>query len=277
VHRDRKIRLAVLVSVVVLLGAAVFVYQKMDNARVDPPPSLPAALTAQQMPADDETTAPETITANPGVTPSATKPLTPSELATAAEPTLPIGGRKWRIGISAGHGGRTGAHIGSDPNTGIWEDDLNLDVALAVNEAFQARGFETLMNRTTDVWIKKDPKIAMFRAFNPDVLLEFHFNTYEGVENPTGLEVYYYTERPGQKEMAELLAARAGAALGGKFKAVGDAEDPFYVCTRFTIGLLVECAYMDQKSDLQRLDTAAERQAFANACVDAVAEYLNSL
>jgi N-acetylmuramoyl-L-alanine amidase len=174
------------------------------------------------------------------------------------------------MGISAGHGGNTGAYA-----NGVWEDVKTLEVALAVNKEFNARGYTTLMNRTDNAKCDKETKLALYKAWNPDILLEFHYNI--GTGKSEGLEVWYDSGNANGKRLAELLADKLSAVVGLKNRgAKGDDNSPlggFYVCGSFPLGVLVECAFLDNPNDVKKLDSTAAREKFVKATVDAVAEF----
>ncbi|MDR3344834.1 MAG: N-acetylmuramoyl-L-alanine amidase [Oscillospiraceae bacterium] len=175
-----------------------------------------------------------------------------------------------RVGISAGHGGNTGAYSG-----GVYEDVKTLAIALAVNKEFTSRGYETLMNRTDNSKCDKETKLALYQPWRPDILLEFHYNIGGGTAE--GLEVWYDSGNAEGKRLAELLAPRLSAAAGLKNRgAKGDDYAPggnFYVCSSFPIGILVECAFLDNPNDVKKLDSTASKEKFAKAVAEVAAEF----
>ncbi|MDR0883037.1 MAG: N-acetylmuramoyl-L-alanine amidase [Oscillospiraceae bacterium] len=192
--------------------------------------------------------------------------------------TQKSGGRNGlRIAVIAGHGGNTGAHVGADLSTAIWEDAKNLEIALAANEELRARGYDTKMNRTNNAISTKEEKLKMFKEYKPDVLLEFHHNI-SGTGKAEGLEVWYDSGNAKGQKLAELLAPRLAASVGLKNRgAKGDDYAPqgsFYIVGSFPVALLIECAFLDNPNDLTKLNTAAKRTKFAKAAADVVDEYL---
>ena len=177
-----------------------------------------------------------------------------------------------KIGISAGHGGNTGAYAG-----GVFEDVKNLAMAQAVNSEFTARGYTTKMNRTDNSKCDKDTKLALYKAWGPDILLEFHYNsTAKGDGSASGLEVWYKDGNARGKKLAELLADRLSAAAGLRNRGAKSDKSVggFYVCQSFPVAVLIECAFLDNPDDVKKLDSAAARQKFARAAADAVEEFL---
>jgi len=184
------------------------------------------------------------------------------------------GGGAQRVGISAGHGGNTGASVVVN-GTRIYEDGKNLAIARAVNKEFSDRGYNTLMNRNDNSRCDKDTKLALYGAYRPTMLLEFHYNI--GGGKAEGLEVWYKDGCANGKRLAEILAARLSASAGLRNRgAKSDKNSPggsFYICQSFPLAVLIECAFLDNPNDVRKLDSASARQRFAKAALDAVEEF----
>ncbi|MCL2022840.1 MAG: N-acetylmuramoyl-L-alanine amidase [Oscillospiraceae bacterium] len=179
-----------------------------------------------------------------------------------------------KIGISAGHGGNTGASVMVNGKR-VYEDTLNLDVALAANKAFTAKGYPTLMNRMDNSASPKDEKLALFRPWKPEVYLEFHFNIGGTSSNPaTGLEVWYKEGDAEGKRLAEILARKLSASVGIKNRGAKTGIN-FYICNAFPLGVLIECGFLNNANDRAKFNSALARQKFAQATLEAVEEFLN--
>lgn len=74
--------------------------------------------------------------------------------------------------IDAGHGG---AEPGTS-NGGIIEKNLNLDVALRLNEVLTGIGYTTYMTRTSDVTLSKEDRYTFCNNTDSSVLLSVHHN-----------------------------------------------------------------------------------------------------
>lgn len=175
-----------------------------------------------------------------------------------------------KVGVSAGHGGNTGASYPTGKN---YEDPLNLEVAFAVDSELKARGYATLMWRTDNKEDSKTEKMAAYQPWGAQELLEFHHNIGGG----TGLEVWYQDGNSEGKRLAEILAKKLSAAVGLTNRgAKPDSKSwlgSYYICQSFPLGFLVECGFLDNAEDLKKLAAPGAREKLAKALGDALDEY----
>ena len=160
-------------------------------------------------------------------------------------------------------------HGGSDPGAvanGFEEEDLNLAIGIACSDELVRHGVAVMMSRTKD---EDDPMaevIAECNAFNPDLAADIHNNAGGG----DGAEVYHHHGGGNSKKMAQnilnSIAAIGQNSRGIKTKLRADGRD-YYAFIRDTKppAVIVECAFVDNKKDLQIIDTAAEQKAMGIA------------
>jgi len=88
--------------------------------------------------------------------------------------------------IDAGHGGK-------DPG-GYWygttEKRLCLDVAKRLQTALQAKGFKTVMTRTTDVYVELSDRAAKANRYRNAIFVSIHFNASRD-RSISGFETHY--------------------------------------------------------------------------------------
>jgi len=136
-------------------------------------------------------------------------------------------------------------------------------------------GIETKISRTTDCDSSIKSKVAASNAFKANVCMDIHINAGGG----DGSEVYYSHVSPNGKKLAQsivdaTLAIRQNTR-GIKVRLDKDGTD-YYGMIRETDApaVLVECAFIDNATDIQIINTEAKRKVFGYAIADGVAKYL---
>lgn len=176
-----------------------------------------------------------------------------------------------RVYVGIGHGG-------SDPGAvanGFKEKDLTLSIGKYCNERLKQYGIETKISRTTDCDSSINSKVSASNAFGADVCMDIHINAGGG----DGSEVYYsHTSAPGKKlaqSIVDAMSAIGQNTRGIKTRLSSSGNDYFgMIRDTDAPAVLVECAFIDNKTDLVIIDTEAERKVFGYAIADGVAKYL---
>ncbi len=176
-----------------------------------------------------------------------------------------------RVYVGIGHGGSDSGAVGN----GFKEKDLTLSIGKYCNERLKQYGIETKISRTTDCDSSINSKAAASNAFKADVCMDIHINAGGG----DGSEVYYSHVSPNGKKLAQsivdaTLAIRQNTR-GIKTKLDTDGTD-YFGMIRMTDApaVLVECAFIDNATDIQIINTEAKRKVFGYAIADGVAKYL---
>jgi N-acetylmuramoyl-L-alanine amidase len=170
-----------------------------------------------------------------------------------------------------GHGG---ADSGAAAN-GFLEKDLNLPIALACNEVLARHGVITLMSRTTDENDTLNEEIRECNAFSPDLAIDIHNNAGGG----DGAEAFYHYKGGASKTLADNVLAEIVAigqnSRGAKIKKGSDGRD-YYGFIRETVApaVIVECAFVDNRADMNIIDTEAERKVMGIAIAKGILKTL---
>lgn len=160
-------------------------------------------------------------------------------------------------------------HGGNDPGAvanGVKEKDLNLSIAKACAAELERHGVAVRMSRTKDENDSLDEEIKECNAFDPDVAVDIHNNAGGG----DGAEAYYHYKGGLSKTLAEKILAEVVKigqnSRGAKTKLNSSGTDYFgFIRETIPPAVIVECAFVDNKTDLQIVDTAAEQKAMGVA------------
>lgn len=138
-------------------------------------------------------TSPDTvITANPPSEPrklpAVMTPPSTITIPTSSQAAQRLGranGRK-TIVIDPGHGGKDPGAV----DNGVREKDVNLAVGLELMKVLNARGYNAVMTRATDVYLKLQERTDIANNVNADLFVSVHVNALPTRKSMTGFEIY---------------------------------------------------------------------------------------
>jgi N-acetylmuramoyl-L-alanine amidase len=157
-----------------------------------------------------------------------------------------------KIFLGVGHGGTDSGAIGN----GFKEKDLNLSIALACNKILVNHGVTVMMSRTKDENDSISEEIKECNDFKPDLAIDIHNNAGGG----DGAECFYHCNGGKGKTLAENVLAeivKTGQNSRGIKTRVNSSGKDYYAFIRETTApaIIVECAFIDNSTDIQILDT----------------------
>ncbi len=173
-----------------------------------------------------------------------------------------------RVVVDAGHGGKDqGAS-----RSGVLEKHLNLQVAMRLKRALEARGMTVYMTRDRDEYLTLAQITQITNRIRPDVFVSVHHNA---SNNPAihGIETYYYT--PQSKPLADKIHRKMVSNVKSPDRGVRKAM--FYVIHHTSVpAVLCEVGYVSNPSELRDLTTEQRQIMEADAIAEGVVEYLRS-
>ncbi|HEY2435149.1 MAG TPA: N-acetylmuramoyl-L-alanine amidase [Vicinamibacterales bacterium] len=217
-----------------------------------------------------------------------------------------------RVVIDAGHGGHDpGAH-----GNGINEAELTLDVALRLRALLEKADIDVVMTRDTDVFIPLEERTAIANRESADLFLSIHANASRNPQ-AHGIETYYlnFATNPEAESVAARENAASGqpmhslpdivkaialhdksnesrefadsvqksmarqlAAKNKTLRDLGVKQAPFVVLIGAVMpSVLAEISFVTNRQDAAMLKTAAYKQQIAQALMDAIQNYQQSL
>ncbi len=159
------------------------------------------------------------------------------------------------IVLDAGHGGKDSGALGKD-NTK--EKDLNLKVVTRLNRKLLEKGYEVLLTRDEDEYVKLLERAAVSNKNNAEIFLSVHFNS---STNPaaSGIEVLYGSENTVKlksveqkhlsKELLDALVEETDAVNRG----VKNRPDLVVLNTTRSVSALVELGFLSNSNDLEKV------------------------
>ena len=176
-----------------------------------------------------------------------------------------------KVFIGVGHGG-------SDPGAvanNVKEKDLNLSIALACRDMLEWHGVSVKMSRTKDENDSISEEVAECNAYAPDLAVDIHNNAGGG----DGGEVFYHHGGGKGKTLAENILAemvKVGQNSRGIKTRVNSQGKDYYAFIRNTScpAVIVECAFVDNASDLKILASESQRKAMGEAIAKGILKTL---
>ncbi|HLS90503.1 MAG TPA: N-acetylmuramoyl-L-alanine amidase [Limnochordia bacterium] len=186
----------------------------------------------------------------------------------AQEPIAPLTGLL--IVLDPGHGGddRGVCHFESD----LIEKEINLDLALRLQEQLEKAGARVLLTRADDTFVPLDERARIANDAEAHLFLSLHVNRIPGHPDCFGAQAFYF---PGSKEgerLAQLLQEELikidpenyRSPLPGNYRVLRLTTMP---------GALVEIGFMTSARDRELIATAEYRDQVAMAITQGVIRF----
>lgn len=190
---------------------------------------------------------------------------------------------KQTIIIDPGHGGVDPGKVGID---GSYEKDINLDIALKVQEILEDRGYEVILTRKTDDGLYEESdsnkKVADMKArcqiieeSQAELVVSIHQNSFSQ-ENISGAQVFYYEH----STQGALLASKIQAAMQqmvdeGNNREI-KANSTYYMLLHTPCPtVIVECGFLSNANEAKLLGTDEYQAKVAGAISQGIIDFLN--
>lgn len=166
-----------------------------------------------------------------------------------------------KVFISCGHGG-------ADPGAVkyIVEKEYTLKTGLELANILKSAGIDVMMSRTTDIETDLNEKVRRCNAYNPDLVVDVHFNAGGGA----GFEIYHSRVGGTGKALAENINAEMEKIMksrGVKTK-IGSGGKDYFAIIRDTDApaVLTEGGFVDSKEDAEfiKVNYKAIARAYAH-------------
>lgn len=190
--------------------------------------------------------------------------------------------------IDAGHGGEDG---GTQSAAGMYEKEVNLEIARLLDIMLRAGGVHTVMTRTEDVLLydrnvdyhgrKKVLDLAERRRIAEEtehaVFVSIHMNSFPE-ERYQGLQVFYSPNDTASQALAELIQKSAKEYLQPQNeRKIKKATSAIYLLDRLQCpAVLVECGFLSNPQEAELLSQEEYRKALAFTLFCSVMSYISS-
>lgn len=167
--------------------------------------------------------------------------------------------------IDPGHGGHDkGCQWGR-----VYEKHLCLDTSLRLENTLKSRGFRTAVLRRSDYFISLPQRVTMASKYRSAIFVSVHYN-FTWREAASGIETFYHSAE--SRSLATyvqngMLRKVRGLNRGAKFAR-------YYVIRNTKMpSILVECGFVSNKGERDKMRKAWYRQAVADGIADGIVEF----
>jgi len=174
-----------------------------------------------------------------------------------------------KVAIDAGHGGSDPGAIGN----GLYEKDINLNIAQRLKSLLENCGIEVVMTRADDSFISLSQRCNIANTHQVNLFDSIHINA-SGVGSAAGVEIHVL----GKGGQAEVAANKILPHLtrNGSFYNRGIKVSNFQVLRDTAMpAVLTENGFIDNIFDAGQLSNLVVLQAIAEAHAKGICEYFN--
>ena len=186
--------------------------------------------------------------------------------------------------IDAGHGGEDSGAIGAN---GVYEKNLNLEIAFEVGNSLSEEGYAVVYTRTEDKLLYSESenikglrKISDLKnrckltlEYPQAIFVSIHMNSY-GDSKYSGLQVYYSENDANSKILASSIQSSVKNSLQPTNNRVIKAGKDMYVLENVeNAAVLVECGFITNLEECEKLSEKEYQKQLSSAIVCGIIEY----
>ena len=184
--------------------------------------------------------------------------------------------------LDAGHGGFDGGAVSV---TGTAEKTLNLDTTLTLAALLKAQGYRVILTRETDTELTHEDggsrkmqdlkgRLAVMTEHPAIPFLSIHMNKFPQAQYH-GLQVYYTQNETSAKSLADTIQAAVKEGIQPENdRATKPATSAIFLLHKATSpAILIECGFLSNEEEAQRLEDPAYRTALCLAIATAYGEW----
>ena len=206
-----------------------------------------------------------------------------TEAHTSPYESLPV------VIIDAGHGGEDGGAVGVN---GCAEKDINLAIALELEQMLRAVGIKTRLTRSTDILLydkdsdykghKKeqdlDTRLAIAEEYESAIFISIHMNSFPQ-QKYSGLQVYYSPNSPTSAVIARKIQDLAVTSIQPNNKRkIKQSDENIYLLSKINHpAILIECGFLSNPEECAALCSAEYRSRLCAVFYAAIADFYNGM
>lgn len=205
--------------------------------------------------------------------------------AQTASGSVAVSKEKPCVVIDAGHGG---ADPGKVSAGGALEKDINLEIAIKLQQFLEQEDVEVVLTRDSDAGLYDENasnkkvqdmkrRVELIESTRPVVTVSIHQNSYHE-EYVHGAQTFYYANSEQSKELAEKIQQVLLNTIDRNNTRVAKANDSYYLLkkTSFPI-VIVECGFLSNREEAQKLESDYYQEKLAWAIHMGILQYLNEI
>lgn len=184
--------------------------------------------------------------------------------------------------IDPGHGGRDPGKVGISTTL---EKEINLEIALYLEELLKSQDIKVIMTREDDKDLSKTStnfkasdmkeRISLIQKSNADLVISIHQNSYT---DPAvyGAQCFYYSNSQESKELASIIQNQIITSTNQtKIREIKENNDYYLLKHSPLPTVIVECGFLSNPEEEQLLLTETYQRKMAWAIHLGILQYLN--
>lgn len=169
--------------------------------------------------------------------------------------------------IDAGHGGEDSGAIAEN---GVYEKDINLDIAKKLRDMLRATGFNVVMIREEDISIYDEgnetlrqkkvsdmrKRVGIVNSNSNNILVSIHQNKFDKKQF-SGSQIFYSKNNENSVKLAQSVhQSIRGLLQPDNDRELKAANKDIYLLNKATVpAVIVECGFLSNDEDLKKLCT----------------------
>ena len=185
--------------------------------------------------------------------------------------------------IDPGHGGMDSGKVGIN---GIYEKDINLQMAFLLKSALEQEGYYVIMTRDGDYGLYEDSasntkvqdlknRIRLIEETAPLLVISIHQNSYTA-ESIKGAQVFYYETSAEGNALADCIQNRMIQDVDPANHRVAKGNDTYYLLKKTpATTVIVECGFLSNYEEAELLCTEEYQEKMVNAITAGILDYVD--
>lgn len=187
-------------------------------------------------------------------------------------------GERIKIVLDAGHGGTDSGAVSTIDKT-VMEKTLNLDMIERLNERFLMLGYDVILTRSEDEYIKLLDRARISNTSEADIFLSIHFNSTDN-SSSKGIEVLYASEKNviiksvEQVHLAKAIQKELIESTDSANRGVKNRADLIVLNKTKNVAALCELGFLTNREDMENITNSSYLDTMADAIVRGVENYV---
>ena len=187
--------------------------------------------------------------------------------------------------LDAGHGGEDPGAVGSN---GVYEKDLNLQIAFEIGKALEEKGYIVVYTRTEDHLLYKEEenikgirkisdlknRCKVAERYPESIFISIHMNSF-GSKKYSGLQVYYSEKNSESYTLADSIQNRVINDLQKDNNRVIKSGKDMYILENISnTAVLIECGFLTNDEECKKLSEKEYQKELSFSIVCGIIEYI---
>ena len=195
-----------------------------------------------------------------------------------------ISKKKPCVVIDAGHGGKDPGKVAIN---GALEKDINLEIAIKLQQFLELEDVEVILTRESDAGLYDENasnkkvqdmkrRVEIIEQASPILTVSIHQNSYHE-EYVHGAQTFYYENSEQSKVLAEKIQQMLLNDVDSENKRVAKSNDSYYLLKKTSSPIvIVECGFFSNSEEAQKLESEYYQEKVAWAIHLGILQYINS-